>query len=510
MIEDLGIVAGQAWTLKDYLRRQPWGKFKGIYRCAMMDAQVYEYLRAGNSEAATAQLCQNLKAKIQSVLQQGDWAAAWLLTGLPDPLLKKEFGGTKTELAVITNYMDSLSKLRKRMKETGHGGAATEDDPEDGDGILPERSGSTQPLFPGMLPYPEMYHHRGVVYGIQTAEGWAKCLLNEFVAWSNFVVLGCPDGDGGCHEPRVIYRSMGGMRFFSDRLLGEVMAFCSPDLLRDTLSFDGKRGDLNALLETLSCSMPSYDGAVPLATPDNNVALPVQAERMAVPDEAGQVDPARWLDPGRAFVFENLESLRLPEEVWEEVPVACHRVPPEQERAVIQKLLDTHMVALVSESELPRTQDGRLLVGGLFSVKKNEVEDRLIFDRRPENSTMRRLHRAELPNGACFTRMLLKPNEYLRGSGDDLRNFYYTLSLPDSWIRYNSVGRRVDPAVVAAQSLDPKVPRRACFRVLGMGDVNACDIAQATHESILRKAGLLEPESVLVFGRSAPQSNIWE
>ena len=377
-------------------------------------------------------------------------------------------------------------------------------------GILPERSGSTQPLFPGMLPYPEMYHHRGVVYGIQTAEGWAKCLLNEFVAWSNFVVLGCPDGDGGCHEPRVIYRSMGDMRFFSDRLLGEVMAFCSPDLLRDTLSFDGKRGDLNALLETLSCSMPSYDGAVPLATPDNNVALPVQAERMAVPDEAGQVDPARWLDPGRAFVFENLESLRLPEEVWEEVPVACHRVPPEQERAVIQKLLDTHMVALVSESELPRTQDGRLLVGGLFSVKKNEVEDRLIFDRRPENSTMRRLHRAELPNGACFTRMLLKPNEYLRGSGDDLRNFYYTLSLPDSWIRYNSVGRRVDPAVVAAQSLDPKVPRRACFRVLGMGDVNACDIAQATHESILRKAGLLEPESVLVFGRSAPQSNIWE
>ena len=132
--EDLGIVAGQAWTLKDYLRRQPWGKFKGIYRCAVMDAQVYEYLRAGNSEAATAQLCQNLKAKIQSVLQQGDWGAAWLLTGLPDPLLKREFGGTKTELAVITNYMDSLSKLRKRMKETGHGGAATEDDPEDGDG----------------------------------------------------------------------------------------------------------------------------------------------------------------------------------------------------------------------------------------------------------------------------------------------------------------------------------------------------------------------------------------
>ena len=168
------------------------------------------------------------------------------------------------------------------------------------------------------------------------------------------------------------------MRLFSDRLLGEVMAFCSPDLLRDSLSLDGKRGDLDALLQTLARSMPSYDGTVPQAPP-SGVALPLLAEGMAVPEEAGQVNPADWLDPLKAVVFENLESLRLPEEAWQEIPVSCHRVPLEQEAAVMRKLLDTNMVVLVPESELPRAQDGRLLIGGLFAVKKNSSEDRLIF-----------------------------------------------------------------------------------------------------------------------------------
>lgn len=119
IVEDLGIVKGQSWTIRDYLRRQSWGKFKGIYRCAMMDAQAYEYLRAGETEAATAQLAQNMKAKLQSVIQQGDWSSAWLLTGLADPLARREFGGSKEEMSVVADYVNQLSKLRKKVKETG-------------------------------------------------------------------------------------------------------------------------------------------------------------------------------------------------------------------------------------------------------------------------------------------------------------------------------------------------------------------------------------------------------
>lgn len=127
IIEEMGIVSGQAWTIKDYLRRQSWGKFKGVFRCAMMDAQAYEYLRAGDVEASKAQLVQNMKAKIQSVIQQGDWSSAWLLTGLPDPLSRREFGGSKEEMSVVADYINSISKLRKKVKESG-GGAEKEED----------------------------------------------------------------------------------------------------------------------------------------------------------------------------------------------------------------------------------------------------------------------------------------------------------------------------------------------------------------------------------------------
>ena len=127
---ELGVIPGQSWTLKDYLRKQHWGKFKGIYRCAVMDAAAYELLRSGQVEAGTAQLVQNMKAKMQSVIQNGDWSSAWLLTGIADPLSKKEFGGTKEELAVVSGYVNALQKIRKQVKEAqaaGHGKGEEED-----------------------------------------------------------------------------------------------------------------------------------------------------------------------------------------------------------------------------------------------------------------------------------------------------------------------------------------------------------------------------------------------
>ena len=102
VIEEMGIVPGQAWTLRDFVKKQNWGRFKGLMRCAMMDVAVYELLRAGKADAAAAQTVQNLKAKTQAVLQGGDWTTAWLLTGLPDPLVRKEWAGSKEEMTIVT------------------------------------------------------------------------------------------------------------------------------------------------------------------------------------------------------------------------------------------------------------------------------------------------------------------------------------------------------------------------------------------------------------------------
>ena len=55
---------------------------------------------------------------------------------------------------------------------------------------------------------------------------------------------------------------------------------------------------------------------------------------------------------------------------------------------------------------------------------------------------------------------------------------------------------------------DVAVPYRACMKVLGMGDTNACCVAQGVHEHILEQNGLLQPNTKMVYGQSVRDSNI--
>ena len=131
IIQELGIMPGQPWSIRDYIKKQNWGKYKGLFRTAIQDAAAYELLRSGHVQAGMAQLVQNIKSKHQAILQGGDWTTAWLLTGIPDPLIKREFGGSRQELAVVSGYIDALHKLRKRVKEA-QTTAGQEDEDEDG------------------------------------------------------------------------------------------------------------------------------------------------------------------------------------------------------------------------------------------------------------------------------------------------------------------------------------------------------------------------------------------
>ena len=370
-------------------------------------------------------------------------------------------------------------------------------------------AGGSNSLFPCDLPYPEALRPpSGAVLDDEEKRLWAMNYLNVFVAWGNYVELGCPDCHGGSWEPPTVVQSRDVARRFADRLLGEVEEFASFELVNDSLFFEGSRHAVEQALRHVSCTAAGYVGG----TADDSLsnALPVKAERVAMPEHAGMVDPLLLLPEDRREVVANLVALRRPEHLWEPMVRAFHNVPADEEAGLVKKLLEHKMVELVPESQLPHDSCGKMHPGGFFCVPKNETEDRLIYDRRPENSTMERISWAKLPAGACFCKMLLKPTEYLRGSGEDLRNYYYTLALPSSWVPYNAVGRRVDPKIVSSLGLDPNIPHRACLRVLGMGDRNACDIAQAVHEALLQRAGLMEEDTQLVYGAAPPRGSIWE
>ncbi len=77
--------------------------------------------------------------------------------------------------------------------------------------------------------------------------------------------------------------------------------------------------------------------------------------------------------------------------------------------------------------------------------------------------------------------------------------------IPGSWVRFNAVGRRVDPKLVKLSGGNPAMPHRMCMRVLGMGDRNACDLAQAVHTHILQSNGILQTQNTLAYGEPVPE-----
>ena len=95
-----------------------------------MDVAAYELLRQGKTEAGTAQVCQNLKAKLQSVLQGGSWNTAWLLTGLPDPFEDMPYAGSRKEMAIIASYQKEMSKLQQLVESSYQASAAKKDGEE--------------------------------------------------------------------------------------------------------------------------------------------------------------------------------------------------------------------------------------------------------------------------------------------------------------------------------------------------------------------------------------------
>lgn len=382
-------------------------------------------------------------------------------------------------------------------------------------GTLLERSSSEGSLsrFPAALPFPELLAEGDASRVDEPNTLWAKSFINVWIGWSNYVVLGCPDcGDSAC-EPRVGYRQWKEVRTLVGSLLGEVTEFVSSDMCTEALSCDGKRLSIEEALDQLKVLHGDYGGLGILpdeAIARTTVAMPVVADRVAIPDAAGTVSPLDWLPEERAEIVSDLSQLRMPETDWRRVPRACHQVSVDEEARLMRRLLQHNMVCLTPESELPVDSQGRLLTGGFFSVPKNSDEDRLIFDRRPENATMNRLQWAKLPSGACFCKLRLRSNQYLRGSGDDLRNYYYALALPENWVKYNSVGRRVSDELVREFGGEPGVAYRATLRVLGMGDINACDIAQGVHEFVLQSNGVLMDEHRLEYGKPLPESDLME
>jgi hypothetical protein len=132
-VHELGIVPGQSWTLRDWVKALNWRGGAHQKRAAYLIVLIYESIRRGEEDLSLAQCVQAIKALRQSSIANGSWDAAWRFTGQEDPWKEKRFAGTEEELAVIGGYQRALAEIEKKMDGGGgKGGGRGEEDGKDG------------------------------------------------------------------------------------------------------------------------------------------------------------------------------------------------------------------------------------------------------------------------------------------------------------------------------------------------------------------------------------------
>lgn len=241
-----------------------------------------------------------------------------------------------------------------------------------------------------------------------------------------------------------------------------------------------------------------------------NVAKDVKPDRMSLPEVAGIINPTNYLKGTHKQAFLNMiHDVPLEEEPPDRVQ-GCFKVNEDDLQSVHFKLLSSGVAVLIPEEMGVRDSNGSLITGGLFAVDHKEHSDRIILDRRPFNQLERRLIWAKLPHGSLLTQLIVPHDHSIRGSGDDLQNYFYLLKHQDNWLPRNSVGKSFDGAGYEQFGGEKGKRYLLAFAVVAMGDLNAVDISQQVHYEILRDCDCLRDNERLEFKSPLPASHTYE
>lgn len=241
-----------------------------------------------------------------------------------------------------------------------------------------------------------------------------------------------------------------------------------------------------------------------------NVAKNVDPRRMSLPTAAGIIDPRVFLKGSHRETFDSLLSSVPHDQSPEHPTVGCFKVDPQDLHTVNHRLLESGVATIIPAELGMRDSDGRLITGGLFAVDHKPNSDRVILDRRPFNELERRLVWAKLPHGSLLTQLIVPRGYSIRGSGDDLSNYFYLIKHHEDWLHRNTVGHAFDGAGYEKYGAEPGREYLLAFKVVAMGDLNAVDIAQQVHLEILKDCDCMRDDECIEFRSPLPASHTLE
>ena len=170
-------------------------------------------------------------------------------------------------------------------------------------------------------------------------------------------------------------------------------------------------------------------------------ALPFRWENIspALPKEIGVARLVDICEQGCKLYVENFPSFLKPPSEWGPLRKSRVMVKDEDWFSVAQGLMEAGIFGVVPESEVFRVKS-KLLLNGLFGVEKHEEAQgvpiyRLIMNLVPLNDLCQGMAGdiQTLPHWFGMSPFHIELHENLVVSSEDLRCFFYTLSLPPCW-----------------------------------------------------------------------------
>lgn len=168
-------------------------------------------------------------------------------------------------------------------------------------------------------------------------------------------------------------------------------------------------------------------------------------------------------------------------------------VADEHWAGVCKGLVEAGVCVLLPRDEIYQWR-GRPLLNGLFGVSKDEWAGgfetfRLIMNLVPLNTISKPLQGdiETLPSWSTMSPFFLQPNETLLVSSEDVRCFFYTMSVPQAWWKFLGFNKPV-PSECLPQHLKGQEVYLAA-RVLPMGFMNSVSLAQHVHRNLALWSG---------------------
>lgn len=228
---------------------------------------------------------------------------------------------------------------------------------------------------------------------------------------------------------------------------------------------------------------------------------PVEPSRLSfigTPD----FDPAPFLDRESKKIFEHPLQCALDEDAFDgTIPFVQVHCSKDDKVALFSLLDSSHRLALHRERDI-RVR----FAGGVFSVVKDGLRDRLILDARPANLLEEPTTRwiPSLAAAESLTKIVVPAGRCLRFSGNDLRDFYYSFKVTEERSRRN---------VLCGPVPTSSVSHLNCFRedfwdsdklygalaTMAMGDNQAVSLAQTCHVGMALQFQAATPLNLLTL-----------